>query len=164
MSEDEQISNTAGVPETAIPTRWSQVRNSVQRRQLLEQYVDRSCEKVGLVSQNDKQNALNTLLLGFCLGAFSTVTMQSDGTIDTVDGFDYSPETKKFTFKKPTPRIRKAVTTDTVCDEQHITTDATWIKPWVKLLRTIMRIPDDASLSSAIPSVTEESFVFQRAR
>jgi len=160
MSENEQSVHSG--MDAVVPTRWSQVRSATQRKQMLEAYVNERCTAVGLTSTKARTAAMHTLLLGFCLGAFPAVHMSPDGRIAGVDGFDYSEEARKFVFKKPAARVRKAVTTDVVCDEEHTTSDATWIKPWVKLLRIIMRLPDDSTLPSAIPSVTDDAYIFPK--
>jgi len=158
MSEEDQYVY-AHKQDGVVITKWSRVRSSALRKQLLEQYVDAKCAEHGLT---DRESTLQTLNLGFCLGAFGAVQMSEDGKVVEVEGFTYDPERRRFGFKKPKGKQRKPVETDEDCNEDHITTESVWIKPWIRLLRTLFRIPEDAGNASAIPSTTEGAPLFQK--
>lgn len=160
MSEEDQ-NVYAHKQDDTVPTKWSRVRSAAQRKQLLEQYVDAKCNELSL-TDNERDEALRTLNLGFCLGAFPAVHMSDEGRVADVDGFLYDPERRRFGFKKPKGRVRKPVETDEVYDEDHVTTEAAWIKPWIRLLRTLFRLPDDGG-ASALPSTTDGAPLFRKA-
>lgn len=160
MSEEDQYVY-AHKQEDVVITKWSRVRSAAQRKQLLELYVDSKCKEHGL-SGKERDATLQTLNLGFCLGAFGAVHMSEEGRVVEVEGFTYDPERRRFGFKKPKGKQRKPVETDEVCNEDHLTTESVWIKPWIRLLRTLFRIPEDAGNASAIPSTTEGAPLFQK--
>lgn len=160
MSEEDQYIY-AHKQEGGVVTKWSRVRSAAQRKQLLEQFVDTTCKEHGLTDK-EREVTLQTLNLGFCLGAFGTVQMSQEGRVVEVEGFFYEPERRRFGFKKPKGKQRKPVETDEDCNEDHITTESVWIKPWIRLLRTLLRLPEDVGNTSAIPSTTEGAPLFQK--
>jgi hypothetical protein len=158
MSEEDQHT-FAHKHEEIIPTKWSQVRSVGQKKQLLEHYVLAECDKVGL-SLKERKKAMQTLNLGFCLGAFPNVQM-AEGRVVNVEGFNYDSEHKRFGFKKPKGKQRKPVETDEVLDEDHVMNDSIFIKPWVRLMRILFRISDDVN-TSALPSIAENPPIFMK--
>lgn len=158
MSEEDQYAYAHKQDDT-VQTKWSRIRSAAQRKQLLDQFVEEKCNEVGLT---DYATTLHTLNLGFCLGAFPAVHMSEDGKVVDVEGFTYDPERRRFGFKKPKGKQRKPVETDELCDEDHVTTESVWIKPWIRLLRTLFRIPDDPANASALPSTTEGAPLFKK--
>jgi hypothetical protein len=161
MSEEDQYVY-AHKQDDSIQTKWSRVRSSAQRKQLLEQYVATKSKELGM-STKEREETLRTLNLGFCLGAFPSVQMSDDGSIADVEGFKFDPERRRFGFKKPKGKVRKPVETDEDYDEDHVTTESSWIKPWLRLLRTLFRLPEDGGNASALPSTTEGAPLFQKA-
>lgn len=162
MSEEDQYVYAHTQDEVVI-TKWSRVRSSAQRKQLLEQYVDAKCEEYGLTAK-ERETTIQTLNLGFCLGAFAAVHMSEEGKVVDVEGFTYDPERRRFGFKKPKGKQRKPVEADEVCTEDHLTSDSVWIKPWIRLMRTLFRIPEDMGNASAIPSTTDGAPLFQKKK
>jgi len=160
MSEEDQYVYAHKQDDT-VQTKWSRIRSASQRKQLLEQYVDTKCKEYGL-TEAEQATTLQTLNLGFCLGAFPAVHMSDEGRVADVEGFHYDPERRRFWFKKPKGRVRKPVEADDVYEEDHVTTEAVWIKPWIRLLRTLFRLPDDGG-TSALPSTTDGAPLFQKA-
>lgn len=126
------------------------------RRQLLEQYVETQCSDVGCV---DIAGAMETLNLGFCLGAFPAVHMTDDGRVVNVEGFVYDAEKRKFGFKKPKSKHRKPVAAEYEYDQDFVTNDADWGKPWIRILRVLLHIPDDPG--SSVPSTMDAVPLFQ---
>ena len=160
MSEEDQYVYAHKQDDT-LQTKWSRIRSSAQRKQLLEQYIDAKCKEYGL-TEAEHTTTLQTLNLGFCLGAFPAVHLSDEGRVVDVEGFLYDPERRRFWFKKPKGRVRKPVGTDEVYEEDHVTTEAAWIKPWIRLLRTLFRMPDDGG-ASALPSTTDGAPLFRKA-
>jgi len=161
MSEEDQYVY-AHKQDDVVITKWSRIRSAAQRKQLLEQYVDAKCKEYGL-NEKEHTDTQQTLNLGFCLGAFGVVQLSEDGKVLEVEGFTYDPERRRFGFKKPKGKQRKPVETDEDCNEDHLTTESVWIKPWIRLLRTLFRLPEDAGNASAIPSTTEGAPLFQKS-
>lgn len=158
MSEEDQYVYAHTQDDTVI-TKWSRVRSSAQRKQLLERFAAAQCKEHGLT---EVEETLQTLNLGFCLGAFGSVHLSEEGQIVGIEGLLYDPERRRFGFKKPKGKQRKPVETDELCNEDHLTTESVWIKPWVRLLRTLFRLPDDTADASAIPSTSVGGPLFRK--
>ena len=161
MSEEDQYVYAHKQDDT-VPTKWSRVRSAAQRKQLLEQFVATKGQELGLTAK-EIDETLRTLNLGFCLGAFPNVQMSDDGRVVEIEGFTYDPDRRRFGFKKPKGKVRKPVETDDVYDEDHVTTESAWIKPWIRLLRTLFRLPDEGGSASALPSTTDGAPLFQKS-
>jgi hypothetical protein len=138
----ERLISQASSSASGTELKWSKIVSGTQRRNLIDQFITRESETYNL-TPTQRNEAYKTLMLGFCLGAFPTVHLSETGEIDRIEGWVYDSDTKRFKFKKPKTQPRKPVDVDapSASDDPYAhVRDTLWMKPWIRLLRTLMSI------------------------
>jgi hypothetical protein len=160
MSEKEKTAQWAKTDESAVPTKWTQIKNNAMKRGLQELYIASAVKKYNL-SELEQLQLQHMITLGMVLQVFSDIRLNTYGRIEEFVGLQFDPEKRLFYFQKPKTKQRKvdpnALTDTTMGGHAFISTNF-YINQWTKFIKSISKVDKSLQkniyeqLSSSIPS------------
>ena len=138
MSEREKTDQWERPNEADIPAKWTQIKNTSQKRSLLEGFILGLVEKHQL-SKKEQRQLEHTMSVGLTLQALTDIKLGPNGRINQIDGLLFDSEKRIFYFEKPRLKAKKIRVTQSSVQNVHLPEENYFIKQWAKFINTISK-------------------------